>query len=137
MRQEKTTLISKVRDGEQAIVLTLLARNETGEPILDSQLGLALNMAKNVVQMTGATVNASGSIVSFDQAVVENRASCKTTATDPTAFSAGERVEIDFADILKIERPISIDAGKTRLILRKDQLCAEGHSNRLRLLDGR
>lgn len=81
MRQKKTTLISKVRDGEQAIVLTLLARNETGEPILDSQLGLALNMAKNVVQMTGATVNASGSIVSFDQAVVENRASCKITAT--------------------------------------------------------
>lgn len=68
-------------DGEQAIVLTLLARNETGEPILDSQLGLALNMAKNVVQMTGATVNASGSIVSFDQAVVENRKSCKITAT--------------------------------------------------------
>ena len=57
-------------DGEQAIVLTLLARNETGEPILDSQLGLALNMAKNVVQMTGATVNASGSIVTFDKAVV-------------------------------------------------------------------
>ena len=55
----------------------------------------------------------------------------------PTSFSAGERVEIDFADILKIERPITIDAGKTRLILRKDQLCAEGHSNRLRLLDGR
>ena len=55
----------------------------------------------------------------------------------PTSFSAGERVEIDFADILKIERPITIDAGKTRLILRKDQLCAEGHSNRLRLLDDR
>ena len=81
MKQEKTKLISKVNDGEQAIVLTILARNEPGEPILDSQLGLALNMAKNVVQMTGATVNASGSIVLFDQAVVENGASCKLTAT--------------------------------------------------------
>ena len=81
MTQDQTKLISKVNDGEQAIVLTLLARNESGEPILDSQLGLALNMAKNVIQMTGATVNASGSIVSFDQAVVENGASCKLTAT--------------------------------------------------------
>lgn len=81
MEQEQTKLISKVNNGEQAIVLTLLARNESGEPILDSQLGLALNMAKNVIQMTGATVNASGSIVSFDQAVVENGASCKLTAT--------------------------------------------------------
>ena len=81
MKQEQTKLISKVNNGEQAIVLTILARNESGDPILDSQLGLALNMAKNVVQMTGATVNASGSIVSFDQAVVENGASCKLTAT--------------------------------------------------------
>ena len=81
MEQEQTKLISKVNNGEQAIVLTILARNESGEPILDSQLGLALNMAKNVVQMTGATVNASGSIVTFDQAVVENGASCKLTAT--------------------------------------------------------
>lgn len=81
MTQDQTKLISKVNDGEQAIVLTLLARNESGEPILDSQLGLALNMAKNVIQMTGATVNASGSIVTFEQAVVENGASCKLTAT--------------------------------------------------------
>lgn len=41
-------------------------------------------------------------------------------APDPTSFSAGERVEIDFADILKIERPITIDAGKTRLFRIKD-----------------
>ena len=81
MKQDQTKLISKVNNGEQAIVLTILARNESGDPILDSQLGLALNMAKNVVQMTGATVNASGSIVTFDQAVVENGASCKLTAT--------------------------------------------------------
>ena len=38
---------------------------------------------------------------------------------DPTVFGVGERVVIDFADILKIERPITIDAGKTRLILRR------------------
>ena len=40
-------------------------------------------------------------------------------APDPTVFGVGERVVIDFADILKIERPITIDAGKTRLILTK------------------
>ena len=40
-------------------------------------------------------------------------------APDPTVFGVGERVVIDFADILKIERPITIDAGKTRLILRR------------------
>lgn len=40
-------------------------------------------------------------------------------APDPTVFGVSERVVIDFADILKIERPITIDAGKTRLILRR------------------
>lgn len=40
-------------------------------------------------------------------------------APDPTVFGVGERVMIDFADILKIERPITLDAGKTRLILRR------------------
>ena len=40
-------------------------------------------------------------------------------APDPTVFGAGERVVIDFADLLKIERAITIDAGKTRLIFRK------------------
>lgn len=40
-------------------------------------------------------------------------------APDPTVFGVGERVVIDFADILKIERPITIDAGKTRLILHR------------------
>lgn len=84
MTEQKTTLISKVRDGEQAIVLTLLARNENGESLLDSQLELALNMAKNVVQMTGATVNASGSIVSFDAATVATGAACRITATVET-----------------------------------------------------
>ncbi len=57
--------ISVVRPGDQAIVLTLLAQNENGVELLDSQLELALNMAKNVIQMTGASVNAAGSIVTF------------------------------------------------------------------------
>lgn len=84
MTQEQTKLISKVNDGEQAIVLTLLARNENGESLLDSQLELALNMAKNVIQMTGADVNASGSIISFDAATVAAGASCRITASVET-----------------------------------------------------
>lgn len=40
-------------------------------------------------------------------------------APDPTVFSVGERVVIDFLEPPKIERPITLDAGKTRLILRK------------------
>lgn len=79
--ETKQSIISKVRDGEQAILLTILVRNPDGTALLDSQLNLALNMAKNVVQMTGADVSASGSIISFDQAAVESGASCRITAT--------------------------------------------------------
>lgn len=79
--ETKQSIISKVRDGEQAILLTILVRNPDGTALLDSQLNLALNMAKNVVQMTGADVSSSGSIISFDQAAVESGASCRITAT--------------------------------------------------------
>ena len=89
MTIEKYSFITKVHSGEQAIILTLLARNEDGVDLLDSQLELALNMAKNVVQMTGADVNASGSIVSFNRETVAAGASAKIVATvsltDPVA----------------------------------------------------
>ena len=62
----ETKIISRVEEGQQAIVITLLAKNESGEPILDSQLDLAINMAKNVLQMAGAEVAASGSAIRFD-----------------------------------------------------------------------
>ncbi len=42
-------------------------------------------------------------------------------APDPTVFGVGERVVIDFADILKIERSITLDAAGTKLILTKTQ----------------
>ena len=41
-------------------------------------------MAKNVIQMTGADVNASGSIISFDAATVAAGASCRITASVET-----------------------------------------------------
>jgi len=64
--ETETKIISRVEEGQQAIVVTLLAKNESGEPILDSQLDLAINMAKNVLQMAGAEVAASGSAIRFD-----------------------------------------------------------------------
>lgn len=62
----ETKLISLVEEGQQAIVTCLLAKNANGDPILDSQLDLAVNMAKNVLQMAGAEVSASGSAFRFD-----------------------------------------------------------------------
>ena len=64
-------VISKVEEGQQAIVITLLAKNPNGA-IIDSQLELAINMAKNVLQMGGAEVAAAGSAIKFD-AVAEGK----------------------------------------------------------------
>ena len=79
--ETKNSLISRVLAGEQAIVLVLLARNNDNTALLDTQLELALNMAKNVVQMTGAEVNGSGSILSFEPAVIGEDSIAKITAT--------------------------------------------------------
>lgn len=51
---EQTKVISRVEDGQQAIVICLFAKNSGGAAILDSQLDLAINMAKNVLQLGGA-----------------------------------------------------------------------------------
>lgn len=64
-------VISKVEEGQQAIVITLLAKNPNGA-IIDSQLELAINMAKNVLQMGGAEVAAAGSAIKFD-AIAEGK----------------------------------------------------------------
>lgn len=64
-------VISKVEEGQQAIVITLLAKNPNGA-IIDSQLELAIQMAKNVLQMGGAEVAAAGSAIKFD-AVAEGK----------------------------------------------------------------
>ena len=64
--ESKSEVISRVEEGQQAIVITLLAKNKSGESVLDSQLELAINMAKNVLQMAGAEVDASGSAIRFD-----------------------------------------------------------------------
>ena len=60
----KHETITRVEEGQQAIVITLLAKNPNGA-IIDSQLELAIQMAKNVLQLLGCEVAASGSALRF------------------------------------------------------------------------
>ena len=62
----KHETITRVEEGQQAIVITLLAKNEHGDAILDSQLDAAIATAKNVLQLLGCEVAASGSALRFD-----------------------------------------------------------------------
>lgn len=75
----KTNVITKVEEGQQAIVITLLAKNEHGDAILDSQLDAAIATAKNVLQLLGCEVAASGSALRFGADEVGNVA--RLTAT--------------------------------------------------------
>ena len=61
----KHETITRVEEGQQAIVVTLLAKNEHGDAILDSQLDAAIATAKNVLQLLGCEVAASGSALRF------------------------------------------------------------------------
>ena len=64
--QKQDAIISKVDAGMQAVVIVLLARNENGAPILDSQKQAAEAMAKNVRQLAGAEVSAQSSSILLD-----------------------------------------------------------------------
>lgn len=89
----ESKLISLVEEGQQAIVICLLARNENNAPIIDSQLELAINMAKNVLQMGGAEVAASGSALRFDPVDVGGVA--RITATLDTIVEGAESTRVD------------------------------------------
>lgn len=64
--QKQDAIISKVDAGMQAVVIVLLAKNENGAPILDSQKQAAEAMAKNVLQLAGAEVSAQSSSILLD-----------------------------------------------------------------------
>ena len=64
--QKQDAIISKVDAGMQAVVIVLLAKNENGAPILDSQKQAAEAMAKNVLQLAGAEVFAQSSSILLD-----------------------------------------------------------------------
>lgn len=90
-------IVSLVEEKQQAIVICLLARTESGA-ILDSQLDAAIAMAKNVLQLAGAEVDASGSAIRFNAVNVGGVA--RLTATldtiiegDPAQDATAETVE--------------------------------------------
>lgn len=62
----KSSVITIVEEGQQAIVIVLLAKNENGTPILDSQKQAAEALAKNALQLAGAEVAAQSSAIMFD-----------------------------------------------------------------------
>lgn len=89
----ESKLISLVEEGQQAIVICLLAKNKNNAPIIDSQLDLAINMAKNVLQMGGAEVAASGSALRFDPVNIGGVA--RITATLDTIVEGVEPTDVD------------------------------------------
>ena len=61
----KRQVITKIGEDYNAIVITILAKNADGSPIIDSQKALAEQMAKNVLQMAGAEADANSSAFQF------------------------------------------------------------------------
>ena len=113
----ESKLVSLVEEGQQAVVICLLAKNENNAPIIDSQLDLAINMAKNVLQMAGCEVAASGSAIRFDpvnvggvarltatlDTIIEGTASTAETsdaqaAEETTPETAEEETELEVLD---------------------------------------
>lgn len=62
----KREISTIVDEGQQAIVILLLAKNANGTPILDSQKQAAEALAKNALQLAGAEVAAQSSAIMFD-----------------------------------------------------------------------
>lgn len=103
MAEKKTELITLVEEKQQAIVIVLLAKNENGRPIMDSQKQAAEAMAKNVLQLAGAEVAAQSSAIMFDATapgeVAKLTATLETIATrsvaDAETTEEPTEVEID------------------------------------------
>ena len=102
---EKTAIITRVEDGQQAIVIVLLAKNENGTPILDSQKQAAEALAKNALQLAGATVDAQSSAIMFDPTAPGEVA--KLTATLETVI-AGNADAVEPDDEIIEEPPVEV-----------------------------
>lgn len=63
------------------------------------------------------STNATGDGTLYN--AVQSAKSGDVVSPDPTVFGVGERVEIDFVDILRVEELITLDAAGTNLILTK------------------
>lgn len=101
MATETKPISSLVEEGQQAIVICLLAKNKHGDAILDSQLDLAIDTAKNVLQIGGAEVAASGSAIRFDPVNVGGVA--RITATLDTIIEGDPAQEETNAETPTVE----------------------------------
>lgn len=72
----------------------------------------------SIIYFTNNAATGSGSLYN----AVKTARAGDVVAPDPTVFGVGERVEIDFLDILKVLEPITIDAAGTKLILTKTHI---------------
>lgn len=93
----KHQVITKIDDGYNAIVITILAKNADGSPIIDSQKALAEQMAKNVLQMAGAEADANSSAFQFTAEEIGKNALVTVTveATDEPNVLMVEEPEPD------------------------------------------
>ena len=95
---EKKQVITRIGDDYNAIVITILAKNQDGSPIIDSQKALAEQMAKNVLQMAGAEADANSSAFQFTADEIGKNALVTVTveATDePIAEVVGDAEETE------------------------------------------
>ena len=95
---EKKQVITRIGDDYNAIVITILAKNHDGSPIIDSQKALAEQMAKNVLQMAGAEADANSSAFQFTAEEIGKNALVTVTveATDePIVEVVGDAEETE------------------------------------------
>lgn len=80
----KRQVTTRIGEDYNAIVITILAKNHDGSPIIDSQKALAEQMAKNVLQMAGAEADANSSAFQFTSEEIGKNALVTVTveATD-------------------------------------------------------
>jgi hypothetical protein len=97
-RKKKTELITLVEEKQQAIVIVLLAKNENGRPIMDSQKQAAEAMAKNVLQLAGAEVAAQSSAILFDATAPGEVAKLTATLETGEAYVNSPERSYEFAN---------------------------------------
>ena len=108
----KRQVITKIGEDYNAIVITLLAKNADGSPIIDSQKALAEQMAKNVLQMAGAEADANSSAFQFTAEEIGKNALVTITveATDEPVGEKESAPTEDDAPIDEIEEPTETEA---------------------------
>lgn len=108
----KHQVITKIGEDYNAIVITILAKNADGSPIIDSQKALAEQMAKNVLQMAGAEADANSSAFQFAAEEIGKNALVTITveATDEPAGENESAPTEDEEPTDETEEPTETDA---------------------------